>query len=86
MVTVWDADLNTNATQAETVLRWTSVAGKSYAIEKSTDLTAGFYELVADVLATPPVEYLYGRESAWGERGVLPHSGEVGRGSLIRDA
>lgn len=39
----------------ETVLRWTSVAGKSYAIEKSTDLTAGFYELVADVLATPPL-------------------------------
>ena len=40
---------------SETVLRWTSVAGKSYAIEKSTDLTAGFYELVGDVLATPPV-------------------------------
>ena len=39
----------------ETVLRWSSVAGKSYAVEKSTDLTAGFYELVSEVSATPPV-------------------------------
>ncbi|MCX6924038.1 MAG: hypothetical protein NT154_12635 [Verrucomicrobia bacterium] len=39
VVMVWDADLNMNATRA---------------IEKSTDLAAGFYELVADVLATPP--------------------------------
>ena len=31
------------------------VPGKSYVIEKSTDLAAGFYELVADVLATPPL-------------------------------
>lgn len=36
-------------------IRWTSVAGKSYAIEKSTGLKAGFYELVTDVSATPPV-------------------------------
>ncbi len=32
-----------------------SVVGKSYAIEKSTDLATGFYELVADVAATPPM-------------------------------
>ena len=36
-------------------IRWSSVAGKSYAIEKSTGLKAGFYELVTDVSATPPV-------------------------------
>jgi hypothetical protein len=39
----------------EAVLRWTSVAGKTYAIEKSTDLTLGFYELVSSLPATPPV-------------------------------
>jgi hypothetical protein len=43
------------AANGEVVVQWKSVAGKSYAIEKSTDLTAGFYELVPDVFATPPV-------------------------------
>lgn len=36
-------------------IRWSSVSGKSYAIEKAVDLRGGFYELISPVAATPPV-------------------------------
>lgn len=36
------------------LLRWSSVAGKTYAIEKSGDLGSGFFSLISLVLATPP--------------------------------
>jgi len=38
----------------QVLLRWSSVAGKTYAIEKSGDLGAGFYQLISPVPATPP--------------------------------
>jgi hypothetical protein len=43
------------ATNGEVVVRWTSVAGKSYSVEKADGLGSGFYELVRDLPGTPPL-------------------------------
>ena len=37
------------------VVRWSSVAGKLYSIEKAESLSTGFFELVRDIPGTPPV-------------------------------
>lgn len=39
---------------AEFVIRWSSVAGKLYTVERSTGLTGGFAPIATDVSATPP--------------------------------
>ena len=35
-------------------IHWSSVAGKTYAVEKSSGLDSGFYELITTLPATPP--------------------------------
>ena len=38
-----------------TLVEWSSVAGKFYTVERSSDLTTGFTVVAADLSATPPL-------------------------------
>lgn len=44
-----------NGSDSHIIIRWRSVSGKSYSIQKATDLAAGFDQVeAADIPATPP--------------------------------
>jgi hypothetical protein len=51
-------------------LRWSSVAGKTYSIEKTEDLNLGFYELLRDIPGTPPIN-LYQDANPPGMQGIF---------------
>jgi hypothetical protein len=51
---LFKAESASTASGGEVVLTWSSVAGRVYAVEKSSSVSGGYYELVAEVAADPP--------------------------------